>query len=164
MKSRPVFRGSVSGLLPTGDPGCAAPPDFRRSAANAPKTTQPSQRLMRVSKVTSNNPRFGCCSGIFPPRTRQKVTFLTRVHGDFAMAAARACPAHVRVPPTNILCDWQLPGQVRHAMFARCSLGPSNGPKDGASALGHADACLELAQSPANPCPPFSTTPTRWRS
>ena len=161
MKSRPVFRGSVSGLLPTGDPGCAAAPDFRRSAANAPKTTQPSQRQMRVSKLTSNNPRFGCCSGIFPPRTRQKVTFLTRVDGDFAIAAAIACPAHVRVPPTNILCDWHPIRQGRHAMFARYSLGPPNGPRDGASAPGSA-ACLEVAQSPANPCPPISTTtPTR---
>jgi len=165
MKSRPVFRGSVSGLLPTGDPGCAAAPRHAGEAANAPQTTQPSQRQMRVAKVTSNIPRFGCCSGIFPPRTRQKVTFLTRVDGDFAMAAARACPAHVRVLPTNILWDWHLLRQGRHAMFARCSLGPPNGPRDGASALGSADACVEVAQSPANPCPQFSTTtPTRSRS
>ena len=147
---------STPSMNPAAVPGSAT---ARRRVGD--RTTRPQPRRSAPQrKLTSASLQKSRKRSYFAPGTCQKVPFLARVDGDFATAPAMACPANVGVLPTNILWDWHLLGQGRHAMFARCSLGPSNGPRDGASALGRA-ACLEVSQSPANPCPPFSTTTLR---
>ena len=149
---------STPSMNPAAVPGSAT---ARRRVGDRTARPQP-RRSAPQRKLTSESLQKSRERSNFAPGTCQKVPFLARVDGDFAAAPAMACSARVGVLPTNILWDWHLLGQGGHAMFARCSLGRPNGPKDGASALGSVDACVEVAQSPANPYPPFSTTrPTR---